>query len=191
MKKHWKWLAGVVAICLVLSVMSNAMAEDANVAKEIPKEPNKAAPQETPKESPKEAPKEQAKEKNLVIGILTIVKDNDGNIAEMTITAHKDLKYKVVIDEKSKEMANNFADKRVRVEGTIETKGDVKWLTVETFGDSKPRPDAKPGGKKQSKTSPETTPVNPRLISTGNSRVPTCFDSLLRRSFFHRAAVER
>jgi hypothetical protein len=57
----------------------------------------------------------------------------------------------VVLDEKSKEMAKSFADKRVRVEGIVETKGDVKWLTVETFGESKPKADAKPGAKSKTK----------------------------------------
>jgi hypothetical protein len=139
MKKHWKALAGIVVICLVLSIMSNAMAQDANAAKEIPKE------------TPKETPKEKVKEKKLVIGILKVVKDNDGNVAEITITAHKDLVYNVVLDETSKEMVKSLADARVRVEGFIETKGEVKWLTVDTYSDSKPKPDAKPGAKGKAK----------------------------------------
>jgi hypothetical protein len=158
MEKLWKSLAGVVAIWLVLSITSNAMAQDANEAKETPKEPNKTAPQEQPKESPKEPPKEPAKEKNLVIGILTVAKDNDGNIAEISIEMAKNLIYKVVIDEKSKEMAKSFADTRVRVEGFVETKGDVKWLTVETYGDTKSRPDAKPGTKSKTKPAPKHVP---------------------------------
>jgi hypothetical protein len=162
MNKHWKALVGIIAICLLLSLMSNAMAQDPNTAKETPKEPNSAAPQETPKESPKEPPKEQTKEqtkeKNLIIGILTAVKDNDGNVVEMTITAHKDLKYKVVINEKSKEMGQSFTDKRVRVEGTIEIKGDVKWLTVDTFSELKSRADAKPGAKSKAKPAAKPAP---------------------------------
>jgi hypothetical protein len=148
MKKLWKALAGAVAICLVLFITSNARAQDANDANEIPKEPNKTAPQESPKETPKETPKEKEKEKKLVIGILKVVKDNDGNVAEITITAHKDLVYNVVFDEKSKEMVKNLADARVRVEGFVETKCDIKWLTVLTYDDTKPRPDAKAGRKK-------------------------------------------
>jgi len=151
MKKLWKTLAGAVAICLVLFITSSATAQDANDANEIPKEPNKTAPQEPPKETPKEPPKKQTKEKNLVIGILTVAKDNDGNIAEISIKMAKDLIYKVVIDEKSKEMAKSFADSRVRVEGFVETKGDVKWLTVETYGDSKSKPDARQGAKSKAK----------------------------------------
>ena len=152
MRKLWKTLTGAVAICLVLFITNNATAQDANDANEIPEEPNKTAPQEPPKESPKEPPKEQAKDKKLVIGILKVVKDNDGNIAEISIKMAKNLIYNVVIDEKSKEMVKSLADARVRVEGFVETKGDVKWLTVDTYGDTKSRPDAKAGRKKQRNT---------------------------------------
>ena len=144
-------MSGAVAICLVLFITSNAAAQDANDANEIPKEPNKTSPQEPPKESPKEPPKEQAKDKKLVIGILTVAKDNDGNIAEISIEMAKNLIYKVVIDEKSKEMVKSLADTRVRVEGFVETKGDVKWLTVLTYDDTKPKPNARKGAKSKAK----------------------------------------
>ncbi len=112
-------LVGVVAVCMLLAVVSNVMAADAN------------------------QPKEKSKDNSLVIGIVTIVKDNDGNISEIKVTTHKDLIYKVVLDEKGKELGKTMVDKRARIEGLIETKGNVHWLTVKTFSEVKPRTDAK------------------------------------------------
>ena len=37
-----------------------------------------------------------------------------------------------------------MADKRARIEGTIEKKGDVQWVTVKTFSEMKPKMDAPP-----------------------------------------------
>ena len=116
-------LAGVVAVCMLLAIVSNVMAADAN--------------------QPKGTPKEKSKDNSLVIGIVTIVKDNDGNISEIKVTTHKDLIYKVVLDEKGKELGKTMVDKRARIEGLIETKGNVHWLTVKTFSEVKPRTDAK------------------------------------------------
>jgi hypothetical protein len=83
----------------------------------------------------------------LVIGIVTIVKDNDGNIAEIKVTSHKDLVYKVVLDEKGIELGKTMADKRARIEGLVEVKGKVHWLTVKTFGEVKAKTEAKPKTK--------------------------------------------
>ena len=123
MKKRLMSLVGVVVVCVLLAVVSNVMAADAN------------------------QPKEKSKDNNLVIGIVTIVKDNDGNIAEIKVTAHKDLIYKVVLDAKGIELGKTMADKRARIEGTIETKGKVQWLTVKTFSEVKARTDANPKAK--------------------------------------------
>ena len=120
-------MVGVVAVCVLLAVVSNVMAADAN------------------------QPKEKSKDNNLVIGIVTIVKDNDGNIAEIKVTAHKELIYKVVLDEKGIELGKTMADKRVRIEGTIEKKGEVQWVTVKTFSEVKARTDAKPKDKPAAK----------------------------------------
>ena len=119
MKKQLMVLVGVVAVCMLLAVVSNVMAADAN------------------------QPKEKSKDNNLVIGIVTVVKDNDGNIAEIKVTAHKELLYQVVLDEKGKELGKTMADKRARIEGLIETKGKVQWLTVKTFSDQKAKPKTK------------------------------------------------
>ena len=88
----------------------------------------------------------------MVIGIVTVVKDNDGNITEIKVTAHRELIYKVVLDEKGIELGKTMADKRARIEGTIEKKGDVQWLTVKTFSELKPRTEA----QAETKTSPVT-----------------------------------
>jgi hypothetical protein len=125
MKKWLLAMFGMVAVCVLVS---NVMAADAN--------------------QPKETPKDNSKENNLVIGIVTTVKDRDGNIAEIKVTAHKELIYKVVLDEKGIELGKTMVDKRARIEGFIETKGDTKWLTVKTFSDLKPRAEGKPAPKK-------------------------------------------
>jgi|GEM_PF-1452574 len=130
MKKRVMALAGVVAVCMLLAIVSNAMAADVN------------SPKGTPKEKPKDKP---------IIGIVTVVKDNDGNITEIKVKVHKELIYLIVLDEKGIELGNTMADKRVRIEGTVEIKGDVHWLTVKTFegvkAKAEPKPKPKPAGK--------------------------------------------
>ncbi len=121
----------LVAVCIMLAIVSNVMAADAN--------------------QPKGTPKEKSKEISLVIGIVTVTKDNDGNFTEIKVTAHKELIYKVVLDEKGIELGKTMADKRARIEGTIEKKGNVEWLTVKTFGDLRPRGDTKPKDKPAAK----------------------------------------
>ncbi len=118
-------LVGVVAVCMLLAVVSNVMAADVN------------------------QPKEKSKDSNsLVIGIVNVVKGNDGNFTEIkVVVSRRELIYKVVLDAKGIELGKTMADKRARIEGTIEQKGDVQWLTVKTFSDLKPRGDAKPKAK--------------------------------------------
>ncbi|MGD0552988.1 MAG: hypothetical protein ABSB25_10105 [Sedimentisphaerales bacterium] len=131
MKKQLMALVGVVAVCMMLAVVSNVMAADAN--------------------QPKGTPKEKSKDISLVIGVVTAVKDNDGNIAEIKVTVHRSLIYKVVLDEKGIELGKTMADKRVKIEGTLEKKGDVQWVTVKLFSELKPRTDAKPKDKSAAK----------------------------------------
>ena len=121
MKKRLMAMVGVVVVCVLLAVVSNAMAADANQPKE--------------------------KSKDGVIGIVTVVKDNDGNIAEIKVKVHKDLIYQVVLDEKGIELGKTMAGKRVKIAGTIEKKGDAEWVTVKTFSELKPRTEAKPKAK--------------------------------------------
>ena len=124
MKKRLRAMVGMVVVCVLLAVVSNVMAADAN--------------------QPKGTPKEKSKDIKLVIGIVTVMKDNDGNFTEIKVTAHKELIYKVVLDAKGIELGKAMADKRARIEGTIEKKGDVQWLTVKTFSELKPRIGAPP-----------------------------------------------
>jgi hypothetical protein len=130
MKKNVMTLVGVVTVCVLLGFMSNAMAEDAN----------------HPKNPPKENPKDSER---LVIGIVEVVKDNN-NVTEIKVVAHKNLIYQVTLDEKGKELAK-LADKKARITGIIETKGDVQWLTVKTFSDVKAGAEAKPKAKSKEK----------------------------------------
>jgi hypothetical protein len=144
MKKRLIALVGVVAVCMLLAIVSNVIAADAN----------------QPKHTPKETPKEKSKDTSLVIGIVTIVKDNDGNFTEIKVTAHKELVYQVVLDEKGKELGKTMLDKRARIEGLIETKGKVQWLTVKTFSELKSKAEAKPTPKKPAgKPAPKPAPA--------------------------------
>jgi len=126
-------LVGVVAICTMLAVVSNAMAADVN--------------------QPKGTPKEKSKEQ-MVVGIVSVTKDNDGNFTEVKVTVHKSLIYKVVLDEKGIELGK-MADKRVRIEGTIEKKGDVEWITVKTFREATSQLPAKPNQAPKPKPAPK------------------------------------
>jgi len=59
----------------------------------------------------------------------------------------RELIYQVVLDEKGIELGKTMADKRVKIEGTVEIKGDVHWLTVKTFSEVKAKPEPKPKPK--------------------------------------------
>jgi uncharacterized protein YdeI (BOF family) len=124
MKKQLMALVGVVAVCMLLAVVSNVMAADAN--------------------QPKGTQKVKSKDTGSVTGVVTVVKDNDGNIAEIKVTARGTIIYKVALDEKGIELGKTMADKRVNIEGAIEKKGDVQWVTVKTFSEVKAKPKAKP-----------------------------------------------
>jgi hypothetical protein len=156
MNKHFIAVIGVATVCVLLGLASNVFAEDVNQPKDVPIDPNKQAPKETPKEPPRESPKESTGDIRLVIGIVNVEKDKDGNVTEIMLTAHKDLIYKVVPDEKGKELAAAMVDKRARVEGFIETKDNVHWLTVQTFGESKATSGAKTKVKPAKKPAPKS-----------------------------------
>jgi len=138
MKKQSMLLVGVVAVCTLLAIVSNVMAEDVN--------------------QPKGPPKERSKDVSLIIGVVTVTKDNDGNFTEIKVTTHKDLIYRVVLDEKGIELGKTMVDKRARIEGTIERKGEVQWLTVKTFSDLRPRRDIQPPKDKPALPKPQPKP---------------------------------
>jgi hypothetical protein len=130
MKKQLVALVGAVTVCMMLAVVSNAMAADPN----------------RPKGTPKDKSKEQ-----MVVGLLSVTKDNDGNFTEIKVTVIRNLIYRVVLDEKGKELGKALADKRVKIVGTVEKKGEVEWVTVKTFSEAKSqlptRPDRTPNPK--------------------------------------------
>jgi hypothetical protein len=134
MKKRLVALAGVVAACVLLAIASNVMATDAN--------------------SPKGAPNEN----KLVIGIVTVTKDNN-SITEIKVQAHRDVIYQVVLDDEGIKLGKAMADKMARIEGPVETKDKTLWLTVKTFGEPKHGTPAKPNQNPKGK--PPAKPAKP------------------------------
>jgi len=128
-------LAGAAAVCVFLAMACNVMAAD----------PNK----------PKVTPNERTDDLKLVIGIVNVTKDKDGNFTEIKVVTHPQLIYKVVLDEKGKELAKTLADKRARIEGYIEEKGKDNWLTVKTFKEVTSQIQKQPG---QNKPAPKPAP---------------------------------
>jgi len=118
MRKYVMALAGAVTTCLLLGLVSNTLAADPNQPKEPPK--NKEV---------------------IVVGTVSVVKDKDNNITEISVKTPRGITYQITLDDKGKELGKTLADKRVRITGTVETKGEVKWLTVVNFSEPKPRPE--------------------------------------------------
>ncbi len=139
MKKQLLALVGAAAICFFIAISSNTFAAD----------PNK------PKASP---PKERSNELRLVIGVVSVVKDKDGNITEIKVTTHPELIYKIVLDDKGIELAKTLVDKRARIEGFIETKGKDQWVTVKTFTEAKSQIQKQPSQNPKSKPAPKQAP---------------------------------
>ena len=78
------------------------------------------------------APKEAPKSETVTIkGTVSETKDKDGNVTEVKLTTKKDVVYQITLDEKGKELCK-MAGKTVKATGTVETKGEVKWLKVES-----------------------------------------------------------
>ena len=129
MKKFVMILAAAVTTCVLLGLVSSAQAADPNQPKKMAR--NKEVP---------------------VIGTVIAVKDNDGNATDVKIKTAKDLIYQVTLDETGKELGNTMADKKVRAVGTLETKGEVKWLTIIKFSEQKARPEPNSPPKPKEKT---------------------------------------
>ena len=129
MKKFVMTLAAAVTTCVLLGLVSDTQAAD----------PNK--------------PKKMARNKEVVVvGTVSAVKDNDGNATDVKIKTAKDLIYQVTLDDKGKELGKTMADKKVRLVGTLETKGEVKWLTIIKFSEQKARPEPNSPPKPKEKT---------------------------------------
>jgi len=133
MKKFVIALAVAVTTCVLLGLVSDTQAADPN------------------------QPKKLARNKEVVVvGTVISVKDNDGNATDVKIKTAKDLIYQVALDEKGKELGNTMADKKVRAVGTLETKGEVKWLTVIKFSEQKEKAKAEPNSPpKHNKKAPK------------------------------------
>ena len=128
MKKYVIVLTGLVVVFSLLGIAGNLRAAD----------PNK--------------PKAAHKTKEVsVTGTVSAIKDSQGNITEVKVKTAKGVTYDVTLNEKGKEMGQTMADKKVKAEGTTETKNRAKWLTVEKFSE----PVVKSGTKHQPKA-PET-----------------------------------
>ncbi len=138
MKKQLMALVGAAAICFFIAMSSNTFAAD----------PNK----------PKAAPKEKQNDLRLVIGVVSVVKDKDGNITEIKVTTHPELIYKIVLDDKGIELGKTLVDKRARIEGFIETKGKDQWVTVKTFTEAKSQIQKQPSQNPKSKPAPKPAP---------------------------------
>jgi uncharacterized protein YxeA len=76
-----------------------------------------------------------AAKEETVKGKVGVVKDKDGKVTEITLTAG-DVKYMVTINEEGKKL-EALAGKEVKATGTVLAKGDVKWLTVTKFEEVK------------------------------------------------------
>ena len=131
MKKFVMTLAAAVTTCVLLGLVSNTLAADPN------------------------QPKKMARNKEVVVvGTVSAIIANDSNAADIKIKTAKDLTYQITPDEKGKELGKTMVDKRVRVVGTLETKGEVKWLTVIKFSEQKEKakaePNSPPAHKKKS-----------------------------------------
>jgi len=109
MKKQLMALAGMVAVCMLLAIVSNVMAADAN------------QPKQTPKDKP-------------FIGIVKEVKDQNGVVTEVTVKSPRET-YQITLDAKGKELGKSMDGKRVKIVGTLEVKNGVKWLTVEKYSE--------------------------------------------------------
>jgi hypothetical protein len=110
MKKYVIALAGVATMCMLLGLVSNALAADAN------------------------QPKESKKDKQaVVIGTVSVVKDKDGNITGVTVVKGQSETYQITLDATGKELGKEMDGKKVKAIGTLEVKEGVKWLTVKKF----------------------------------------------------------
>jgi len=125
MKKYAMSLVGVVAVCMLLAMVSNVMAADAN------------QPKQTPKDKP-------------FIGIVKEVKDQNGVVTEVTVKSPRET-YQVTLDAKGKELGKSMDGKRVKIVGTLEVKNGVKWLTVEKYSEEAAAKHREPSAEKPPK----------------------------------------
>ena len=121
--KKYVMVTAVAALALLVCA-GNVLAKDAN-------EPN------VPKKPPVNKP-------IIVTGTISVTKDKNGTITEVKLTVNKNLMYLITLDKKGMELGQKMADKKVRATGTVESKGNVKWLTVEKYTEAVITPPVKP-----------------------------------------------
>jgi len=70
---------------------------------------------------------------NTFRGRVVVTKDANGVITSAKLESRRRGTWNIVFDEKGKELAEKMADKFVAVTGTVTTKDNEKWLTVEKY----------------------------------------------------------
>ncbi len=70
---------------------------------------------------------------NTFRGRIVVEKDTNGVITAVKLESRRMGTYNIVFDAKGKELAEKMADKFVAVTGTVTTKDNEKWLTVEKY----------------------------------------------------------
>jgi len=106
-----KKLFVLVAVCTVTALAVPLFGEDANKPS-----PSKPAPEG---------------EKITITGIVSAVKDKQGELVEVIISS-KVIEYNVVVDAKGKELGE-LKGKFAKVVGIAKIENQVKWLTVLSF----------------------------------------------------------
>ncbi|MGD0785363.1 MAG: hypothetical protein ABR969_06085 [Sedimentisphaerales bacterium] len=76
-----------------------------------------------------------AAKEETVKGKVGVVKDKEGKVTEVTLTAG-DVKYMVTLDAEAKKL-EALDGKEVKATGTVLAKGIVKWITVTKFEEVK------------------------------------------------------
>jgi hypothetical protein len=74
---------------------------------------------------------------NMFVGRVSVTKDTKGAVTAAQFESRRRGTYNIVLDAKGKELAEKMADKMVVITGTVTTKDDVKWLTVEKYTEFK------------------------------------------------------
>ncbi|OHB56720.1 MAG: hypothetical protein A2Y12_12740 [Planctomycetes bacterium GWF2_42_9] len=111
----------VMAAIVELAFVNVSLAADPNMPKRMPFDPN------------------------AIRGRVLVEKDANGVVTAVKIQSRRTLgDYNVVLDEKGKELADTMASRIVQVEGKVEEKDGVKWLTIESYKELR-RPQGRPG----------------------------------------------
>ena len=126
----------LVAILVIFTLL--AFVDSANSAG-----PNQ--PPNAPKQDPNKTPKAPAKEKEIVArGTVIEIADKNGKLSEVKLLVNRTMIYQITLNAKGKELGRKMAGKFVRVIGTPDTKGTIKWLTIRNYNTVRQPPVKKP-----------------------------------------------